>query len=288
MTLREAALSAAGEAFGPIVQLLLEMGITSPEAEDALRAVFIAEAKRMAESNGEATKVRLAEMTGVHRNFISVAVKKLPRAAASNEEVTYAANRVLQEWFADTRFRNAEGEVRTLRLTGPRSFETLARENARRVDTKSVLDELVRRSAVEMVGTDEVRARGEHAGGPTLDAASVDAMGRRLRDLGRTLRHNQMRPSEPRLAETAVTFEVSLRARALLARTIKTRGTQFVREIAAELNDPRLRASGEPGDQTLRMGVTVFYFEDETAERGGTRTPGSQKSSSVVREEQRT
>lgn len=286
MTLREAALSAAADAFGPIVQLLLEMGITSPDAEDTLRAVFIAEAKRMAESSGEATKVRLAEMTGVHRNFISVALTKLPRAAASNEELNYAATRVMKEWFSDTRFRNAEGELRTLKVTGARSFETLVREHAPRLEAQSVLDELVRRSAVELVGADEVRARGEHADSTTLDAGSVDEMGRRLRDLGRTLRHNQMRPGEPRLAESAVTFEVSSRARALLERTINTRGKQFVREIAAELNDPRLRAGAEQGAKTLRLGVSVFYFEDEVVEGRGTRRAASNEWSSVVHNEQ--
>jgi hypothetical protein len=269
VTLREAALAAAAEAFSPIVQLLLEMGITSPEAEDALRAVYVSEAKALAALRGDATNVRVAQMTGVHRNFIASALSKMPRAAVTDEALSYAAKRVLREWFADARFRNAEGELRTLRLTGPRSFETLVREHAPRIAANSVLDELLRVSAIEVVGKDEVRARGQEADSTALDSGSVEEMGRRLRDLGRTLRHNLMRPTEARLAESAVTFQVSTRGRALLERTIRGRGTQFVREMAEELTDPRVWSQPEQGEKTLRLGVTVFYFEDDTGAGGG-------------------
>ncbi|MCU0692674.1 MAG: DUF6502 family protein [Polyangiaceae bacterium] len=288
MTLKEAALRAAADAFAPIVQLLLEMGVTSPEAEDTLRAVYISEAKSIAATRGDATKVRLAAMTGVHRNFISEALRKLPRAGASNEELQYAARRVMREWFEDARYRHANGELRTLRLTGPRSFETLVREHAARIDANSVLDELVRGAAVEMVGEDEVRARGDAPQSTGLDSESLEEMGRRMRDLGRTLKHNQMRPTEPRLVETALTFEVAPRARALLARNLKARCVQFIRQVSEELHNPRIRSRVEQGEPSVRLGLTVFYFEDDAQADGAGPRRGSNDSSLVVHKEQPT
>jgi hypothetical protein len=81
---------AAMSAVEPLVELFLELGITSPEAESLLRSVFVHKARhwlaKSAGAPGSPSDVRVSLVTGVHRNFVRKILEEPPGIAAAREQ----------------------------------------------------------------------------------------------------------------------------------------------------------------------------------------------------------
>jgi len=264
LTLKDSASTAAVEALRPLVELLLELGVTSPEAESLLRSVYVHAGKAAIERNGEdATFARIGLLTGVHRNEVAEKLKSTPRIDPEREQRTYGANRVLAGWHNDVRYMTGQKVPRVLEMTGDGSFESLVQTYAPNISVNVVLDEMVRLKAVEKLPTGEVRARTDSISVAGLDAPGLLELGARVRDYTSTLSHNVREPSRPRVAETIMSREVSPLAIPLLMRSLRSHTRLYVQQIESEMNDPRLRRDAKGGEARVRLGISVFYFEEE-------------------------
>src|SRR6185312_3681996 len=71
---RQAAAMALAPMLEPLVDVCLELGITSPEMERLLRTVFVSRAHKLLSGNARRARspsdVRIGLMIGVHRNFV--------------------------------------------------------------------------------------------------------------------------------------------------------------------------------------------------------------------------
>jgi hypothetical protein len=266
VTLKDAAATAAAEALRPLIDLLLEVGITSPETESLVRAAYVHAAKEKIEAAREKpTNVRIALLTGLHRNEVAAKLETRPRIDPERQARTYGANKVLKEWYHDPRFCLPNGEPRLLPLAGKGSFELLVKEYAPNISPSIVLEELERMRAVERIGSNEVRARADRISPPGLDGDSLEELGVRLKDYGRTLAHNLLKPGQAYLAETAMSIEIAPQAVALLQRLVRDRTAVYMSEVESEMSDPRLKRDARAGDGRVRMGVSVFWFEETLA-----------------------
>src|SRR5688572_30451079 len=84
---KAAVATAAMAAFEPLASLLVEHGISTPEAESLLRSVIVHAVYRR-ESNGGGGKVslsRIALLTGVHRNEVKRILSVPPRIDPERE-----------------------------------------------------------------------------------------------------------------------------------------------------------------------------------------------------------
>lgn len=264
MTLKDSASTAAVEALRPLVDLLLELGVTSPEAESLLRSVYVHAGKAAIERNGEdATFARIGLLTGIHRNEVAEKLKSTPRIDPEREQRTYGANRVLAGWHNDVRYMTGQKLPKVLEMSGDGSFETLVQSYAPNISANVVLDEMVRLKAVEKLPTGEVRARTNSISVAGLDAPGLLELGVRVKDYTSTLSHNVREPARARLAETIMSREVSPLAIPLLMRSLRKHTRTYVQQIESEMNDPRLRRDAKSGEGRVRMGISVFYFEEE-------------------------
>ena len=280
VTLKDSASAAAVAALRPLVDLLLELGVSSPEAESLLRSVYVHAAKDKVESSGEKpTFARIGLLTGIHRNEVADKLRSRPRIDPEREARTYGANRVLSGWHKDARYRKANGQPRVLPLSGEGSFEELVQSYAPNISPSVVLDELERVKAAERLQDDEVRARAESFAPPGLDASGLEELGIRAKDYLSTLAHNLLKPGQAYLSETAISLEVAPKAIPLLLRTIRERSMFYISEIESEMNDPRLRRDPTAGDGRVRMGVSLFYFEEELTPPKGAKPPRAHRGS---------
>lgn len=283
ITLKEAAADAMAQALQPLVELLIELAVTSPEAESLLRYVYAHVghdilAKQIEQARGTASEpsyARIALLTGLHRNEVAEKLKKKPRIDPAREQRAYGANRVLSAWHRDARYIAAPETPRVLPMSGKGSFEELVQTYAPNIGAAVVLDELVRVRAVDRLPTGEVRARSSSMAVPGLDADGLEAMGVRGCDYLRTLTHNVRHPGQAMLDERVLSLEISPRAVPLLSRTINNRVRTALQQIESELNDPRFRRSKDDGDERVRVGVGAYFFQEdltpgtmETGERG--------------------
>src|ERR1039457_3849889 len=90
---------AAMAAVEPLVELFLELGVTSPEAESLLRSVFVHKARewlaKPITAEDSPSDARVSLVTGVHRNFVRSILAEPPRIAAAREQRGHRASRLL-------------------------------------------------------------------------------------------------------------------------------------------------------------------------------------------------
>ncbi|MGA8708637.1 MAG: DUF6502 family protein [Steroidobacteraceae bacterium] len=256
---------AAMAAVEPFVELFLELGITSPEAESLLRSVYVHAARKWLAKRGgetEPSDVRVALATGVHRNFVRRILSEPPRIAAAREQKGHRAGRLLEAWHSDPKYLDSSGKPRDLseRDQEP-SFHTLATTYVPGTAPGVVLGDLRRAGLVQMLAEHRVRVRGRSYRAQGVNAGNVADMGHRARELLQTMVHNLDQPQAPRFCESMPEIEVDVARAPFVRDLISRRAGNFLaaieQELAAEASERRRRRSR----QRVRIGLTAVATE---------------------------
>lgn len=257
---------AAMAAVEPLVELFLELGVSSPEAESLLRSVFVHTARdwlaRRGTGNGRPSDVHVALVTGVHRNFVHNILAEPPRIAPAREQKGHRTTRLLEAWHTDPKFLDSSGKPRDLSEKEQEpSFNTLALTYAPGAAPSVMLGELRRAGLVQILSEHRVRIRNRSFRLPGINTANVTEMGHRARALLATLTRNLRRPETPLFCGAMPTIEVdAARApfvRDLIARRASNFLTAMEQELAIEAGGSRRRRSR----QRVRIGLTAVETE---------------------------
>lgn len=158
-----ALLSAAEAMFRPLTRLLADKGVSSPEAESLLRAVYVHQvAGIQAPRRKRPNASRIALLTGLDRKEVARILKRPPRMAPALEARRHPANKVLAGWYGDRTFiHNQKPRVLPIKAADPKgpSFWMLASRYAPNVYPGLILRELSRVGALENLHDGRVRAR---------------------------------------------------------------------------------------------------------------------------------
>lgn len=158
----DAVIGAVKTAFRPLAQLLIEHGVSSPEAESLFRAVCVHQVALAQALGGKRLNVsQVALVTGVDRKEVGQILKGPPRvnpALGARSRV----NRVLAGWYDDRTFvyrsRPIALPIKVAERKHP-SFWMLASRYAPDVYPGLILRELSRVGALEKLQDGRVRAR---------------------------------------------------------------------------------------------------------------------------------
>jgi hypothetical protein len=153
---------AVATAIEPIVELLLEFGVTSPEAESLLRSVYVHRARaRLATSLGRGkapSDVHVALITGIHRNFVRQILSGPPHIPSDREHRGSTISRVLHAWQSNRNYLSANGVPLDLAEEGERlSFQSLVSQTLPGVAPSAVMAELRARGLVKLLPDHRVR-----------------------------------------------------------------------------------------------------------------------------------
>jgi hypothetical protein len=257
---------AAMTALEPIVEILLELGVTSPEAESLLRSLFIHKARewlaRQDEEGELPSDVRVALVTGVHRNFVRYILAEPPRIAAARAQRGQSAGRLLDAWHSDRRYLDSSGKPRDLSERGREpSFHTLATTYVPGTAPGVVLDELRRAGLVQRLAERRVRVRSRAMRAHGVNVGSVGEMGNRAKELLETLHHNLRQPACPLFCEGISVLDIDVGLLPVVRNIINNRASTFLvamqNELAIETNKSRRRK----GHGRVKIGLTVFETE---------------------------
>lgn len=248
----------------PLVELFLELGITSPEAESLLRGLFVHKSRQWLASRGDGSEpsdVRVALVTGVHRNFVRRLLREPPKIAESRQRKGHAATRLLRAWYSDVRYLDGSGKPRDLPEKGPApSFEALARAHLRGPTPGVVLRELQRAGVVERLPEQRVRARSRSMRIPGLNLSSIRELGVRTKQLTETLTSNL---HGARLFYDSLSNIDVAEARAPVVReVINRRAMSFLQSLETELASERRRRPISRSRKRVRLSVTVFEAKE--------------------------
>jgi Family of unknown function (DUF6502) len=161
-----ALISAVEAVFRPLAQVLVEHGVSSPEAESLFRAVCVHEVARLQAIRAKSANAsRVALVTGLDRKQVAKILKHPPRVDPALE-TRCRAKKVLAGWYGDRSFaRNAkplELPIKTTERKRRPSFWMLARRYAPDFYPGLILRELSRVGAVEKLKDGRVRVRMRH------------------------------------------------------------------------------------------------------------------------------
>jgi hypothetical protein len=263
---------AAMAAFEPFVRLFLDLGMSSPEVETLLRAVFVHETHRLLQSRDPGKRAvshsKVALVSGVHRNTVSqiLSGSEGPKIDYSRDDWSQRAGRVLRAWHGDPAYMDKEGNPLVLPIRCPdsqkKTFWTLCGQYAPSIWPATILDELLRVKAVKKRKNAMVEALRDGYAGLNAKVAAIEEMGERGRDLLGTLLHNLLAPPEnQRVVETMVNMDVDVEYAKVLRRMFNQRAQALAASVESELNSALARKKSSNGTKRIRMGLTIFAFE---------------------------
>jgi hypothetical protein len=156
-------ISAAEAAFRPLARILIDHGVSSPEAESLFRAVCVHEAALAQTERGKKRPnvSRVALVTGLHRKEVGQILRRSPRVDPGLE-TRGRANKVLAGWHGDPTFAHKAKPLALPIKAAERkrpSFWMLANRYAPDVYPGLILRELARVGALKTLQDGRVRAR---------------------------------------------------------------------------------------------------------------------------------
>src|ERR1700733_15206973 len=206
----------------PLVELFLELGVTSPEAESLLRSLFVHKARQwLTESSADGARpsdVRVSLVTGVHRNFVR-------------------------------------------RIQAEPSFFTLASTYAPGAAPGVVLKELHRAGVVQLLPEERVRVRSRTFRVPGVNASGISELGNRSRELLETLIHNLREPDKRILCDSMPAIEVDALRVPVIRDLIARRAGNFLTAIEQELAIEASLSHRKKSKKRVRIGLTAFESE---------------------------
>jgi hypothetical protein len=268
--LREAGKAAlarsAMAAMEPLVELFLELGITSPEAESLLRSLFIHKARQwLAGSSADGANpsdVRVSLVTGVHRNFVGRILAEPPRIAAAREQKKHRTARLLEAWHTDPTYLDSSGKPRDLSRRAPEpSFSTLASTYVPGAAPGVVLEELHRAGVVQLLADERVRVRSRTFRVHGVNATGMSELGSRGRELLETLIHNLREPDATIPCDSIAPIEVDAGRIPAVRDLIARRAGNFLAAIEQELAVEASLSHRRRSKKRVRIGLTAFESE---------------------------
>jgi hypothetical protein len=250
----------------PLVQLFLELGITSPEAESLLRSLFVHKAREWLATSSECgespSDVRVSLVTGVHRNFVRRILGEPPRIAAVRQQKGHHAERLLDAWHSDPTYLDSSGKPRDLSERAPEpSFNSLAGRYVSSAAPGVVLEELRRAGVVQMLAEHRVRVRSRTFRHHGLNAGNVGEIGQRARELLETLTHNLREPEETLFCDSMPAIQIDAARLPIVRALIARRASTFLSAVGQEFSAEATASKRNKPKQRVRVGLTVFATE---------------------------
>ena len=262
-------LAAALRVMAPMVQLLLQEGVTYTQFSNALKKTFLEAAPGILEtSSAKVNDSSISTLTGIHRKDVRewrTVGEPLPQTKTLS-----AVMSVYTRWTSDPEFCDQSGRPRVLeRLGGQGTFEALASKVTSDVRSLALLQELIRLGIAIKVTNDQTP-------GSDLVKLCVDAFvpaegacemlqlfSDNVGDHLAAAVHNLSDKSSPMLEQSVYADHLSpqsISAMNALARRLWTEAFQTVVRDATVLSDQD--RNQVDGNQRMRIGMYFYHGPD--------------------------
>jgi Family of unknown function (DUF6502) len=269
--IKETTISALTRVVDPLIDLMFDAGITVQEFSRLVRDRAVrSAAARVARECGRGSNSRVAIITGLARAEIA-RILETNKPSSSSRIGQHPARKVLAAWYDNPRFLGASGDPAVLPIFGKRkSFERLVAIHSGGIPVRAMLDQLTQISAVEILSGQRVKVKSRVPVFKGMTCSAIANVGERAGDLLSTLKSNLHTTSAPLFEGTAFICDVDAGTVPLVRLQMAEQGTAFIDGASSLLNRSRnrRRRSTEKSSQR-RVGVTVYYFEDETTAESG-------------------
>ncbi len=272
---KEATIIALNRVVDSLVELMFDAGVTVHEFNQLVRERSVrSAATRVSREIGRDSKSRVAIITGLPRSEVA-RILRSDDAPSRKRLGQHPARRVLAAWFDDPRFLAPSGDPAVLPIFGKRrSFEHLVAMHSGGIPVRAMLDELTQIDAVEILADQQVKAKSRIPILTGPSGSAIEGVGERTRDLLDTLTYNLRHKGKPLFEGTALVDETDHELVSLLRREIAEQGTNFINtanSLFGRHSTKQRRPLVKPATK-CRLGVTVYYFQDDIEFAADSRT----------------
>lgn len=274
-SVKQTLLAAYRVLMGPLVRILLRQGISFAEFSEVAKAVYVEVAlKDFKVSGRKPTRTRIAVMTGLTRKevkrVIDEAIKERFELKTSFNRLT----RVLVGWHTDPDFTGPYGMPLELQyetaMPGEPTFSELVKRHSGDMSPRSILDELIRVSAVRETDAGWYRVLRRDYIPEAQGVHNFERTGGVIRNFVNTIDFNMTKsaPGKGRFERQAVADDgIRKQDVAKFDQYLRDRCQALLEEIdnwLTKLPKPDPKA----GDEVIRTGVGVYhYLSEETDDR---------------------
>jgi hypothetical protein len=252
------------------MDVMFDTGITVREFSRMTRDIAVRSASaRIARENGRSSYSRIAIITGLARGEVARIMETSESSLDSRIE-QHPVRRVLAAWHDKRRFLGATGDPAVLPIFGrKRSFEQLVAVHSGGIPVRAMLDQLLQINAVEIVSGQRVKAKTKVPIFKGMTRSAIANVGERSGDLLRTLKNNLHTTSTPLFEGTALMCDVDINVLPLVRRQMAEQGAALIEGASSLLERSRVKSKRltSKGLAQCRAGITVYYFEDQHANR---------------------
>jgi hypothetical protein len=264
-----AVLSACREFMRPIVRLLLKNGIDYRAFSELCKSVFVDVASDDHGIRGRKTNMsRVAVMTGLSRKEVKKIRDAMSLGMFSGVSRTRRPELVLSIWHTDPQFIDAKARPKRIAFEGEGStFRQLVAMVGGDIPPRAMLNELLRAGSVVDEG-DKLRVVSRSYVPEPHDPEAVLVAGGAIRDLAATIHHNlgcsdpEMRVLEKRVYSAKLLKSQRLRFQKLA----RDKGELLLEDLNAWLSERQAQKEPDTSDETLRVGVGIYFFDDAIGE----------------------
>jgi Family of unknown function (DUF6502) len=264
--------AAIGRMLRPVIRQLIAYGVSYPVFDRMVRRLYVEVAEQdFTLAFKRQTDSRLALVTGMNRK--EIAQLRQERAAMKGEREVReveetVTTRVIGRWMAGPPYAIPDGTPRRLPYESddPRAvtFARLVRQTTPDIPVRSVLDELLRVGAAELLPDGDVVLHGEaqvHLSGAEEKLALLASD---PSEVFATIMHNIENAGAPRLQRKVVYDNIGSDALVELRAEARRVGEEFIRRANALLASyDRDRNPDAPAGKRSRVVLGAYYFEEE-------------------------
>jgi hypothetical protein len=263
---KSAVLKVAYAAFEGIAPLLIEQGITSPEAEALLRAVCVRAAAKTQKTRGKRPNVsRISIKTGIDRHTVAELLRAAPEGEAGFTSRRDSMSRVIEGWLSDPEYTE-RGQPRDLDIGDPgfkgRSIWSLVKRYAPGVWPRLIIDELIRVDCVETLPNGQLRWKSTQVSKGISKRVTRGVFGQRMHDAMRSLFRDMTHTDTYHKWRSAQSSEIAVEDLPLIRKMLRDRLDSMFAWMTDELNSARWRRDGITSDPRVRVGLCGFTFEE--------------------------
>ena len=264
------ALQVAQAAFEGLAPLLIQHGITSPEVETLLRAVFVHAAAKTQEKPQRPNVSRVSVKTGVDRHTVAALLRERPNIYNGSPPRRDAISRVIDGWLSDPEY-SEKGGPRDLDIGDPgskgRTIWTLVQRYAPGVWPRLIVDELIRVDYVDTLPNGQLRCKRASSHKLASRRSNRESSIQLMRDAVQALFRDAARTDRRPAWRTAQSLEIDEDDLPIVRKMLHERLNTMFAWITDELGSARWQHDGPRVRSRVRIGLSGFTFE-ETLPRG--------------------
>jgi len=253
----------------PVVRQMIAYGLAYPAFEQTVKDLFVEVAEKdFALRFKRQTDSRLAVITGIGRKEIAQLRGRRGAVSQPADLEDTVTTHVIGRWMAGPPYATPDGIPRRLAYEsdGPQtpSFFQLVRDLGVDLPVRSVLDELIRIGAAELLPDGDVVLREEGNISRQDVEGKIALLGSAPAEVFSTVAHNIECPERPWLQRKVVYDNIGSDALEQLETEARRLGEEFLRRANALLSSyDRDRNPNGPAGSRTRVVLGAYYFEEE-------------------------